>query len=245
MRVALLLSWFGIVGLAGAVQAQPVERLRIGINGGGQLGSQTVSQDFTVIAYVEPASILNEIELSAGAMFDLGASYHLAGPWWAGVAFSSVSRSVDGAIDASIPHPFFFNRPRDVVGTADGLDSTERGIHVHLSYLIPLSNTLDIAVFGGPSRFTVKQDLVTDIAYDESYPFDAATFRSATVVSVSESAWGFNLGADVTWKLSSRFGVGGLVRFARGSTTLTADPGNEVSVDVGGTQVGGGVRIRF
>jgi hypothetical protein len=46
MRVALALAVAGIVGLAPAGYAQ--ERVRISVNGGAQVGSQTVGQSFNL-----------------------------------------------------------------------------------------------------------------------------------------------------------------------------------------------------
>jgi hypothetical protein len=243
MRVALALALAITVGLVNPAQAQ--ERLRISVNGGVQVGSQTVNQDFELPINLEQAPIANEIDLSSGPMFDIGAFYHLAQGLWAGVSFSFTSQTADGAVTASIPHPFFFNRPRDISGTVDDLESKERSIHISAGYLVPLSEKLDVMVFGGPSHFNIKQELITDVRYSETYPFDTATYTSATVVTASESTWGFHIGADVTWKLSEVFGVGGVVRFSRGSTTLTADPDNEADIDTGGVLLGGGLRVRF
>lgn len=243
MRVALALALAGIVGLSSSVQGQ--ERVRISVNGGVQAGSQTVNQDFSVPVNLEQASITHDIDLSSRPMFDIGGSYHLTRGLWAGVALSYGSRSVDGQASASIPHPLFFNRPRDISGTVDDLTSRETSVHISAMYLVPLSDKLDLTVFGGPSYFRIKQGLITDVDYTESYPYDTAAFSSSATVTASESTWGFHLGADVTWKLSRMFGIGGVIRYSHGSTTLTADPGNEASIDVGGVLLGGGLRLRF
>ena len=56
---------------------------------------------------------------------------------------------------------------------------------------------------------------------------------------------GYNVGADVMWRLSRVVGVGGLIRFATASTKLEVAPGNEVTTDVGGLQTGVGLRLIF
>ena len=97
----------------------------------------------------------------------------------------------------------------------------------------------------GVSVFSVTQGLVTDVVFTDAYPFDTATFASATTTSLSKTATGVNVGADITWKLSRNVGVGGLVRFAKASVTLAPSAGNSTTIDVGGVQVGGGVRFAF
>ena len=243
MRASLVLAVATVLGLSSAVEAQ--ERVRISVNAGAQAGSQTVSQSFQVPVNLEQASIASDIELSTSPMFDIGGSYHLIRGLWIGAAFSLASRTADGEVTAGIPHPLFFNRPRPISGTAGDLESKERSIHISALYVVPLSGTLDLTLSGGPSHFNIRQDLITDVDLDEVYPYDTATFSSAPAVTVSESTWGFHAGADVTWKVSKLFGIGGVIRYSHGSTTLSAAPGNEASIDAGGVLLGGGLRVRF
>ncbi len=242
---ALALAFAASIASASSAEAQNPDRLRAGVSVGAQVGSQTVGQVFETTVYREASPIRNEIDLSGGTILDVGASYRLAGSVWAGVAFSSLSRTAAGALDAKLPHPFYFNQPRLVEGTVEDLQSAESAVHLSVSYLLRLSEALDVSVFGGPTRFMIEQDLVTDIAYNEAYPFDAASFTSATRTTASDTAWGFNTGVDVTWRFSRALGVGGLIRFAKASTTLTASPGNAVSTDAGGLVAGGGLRVMF
>ena len=97
----------------------------------------------------------------------------------------------------------------------------------------------------GPSWFNVNQDLVTDVAYTELYPYDAAAFSSATVSRATKSKVGYNVSADVGLRLSRNVGVGGIVRFSRASLDLVAANATTAKVDAGGLQVGGGLRVFF
>jgi len=72
------------------------------------------------------------------------------------------------------------------------------------------------------------------------------TSTSATTERAEKTKLGFNVGADVGYRLSHRVGVGGLVRYSRVSLSLPlAGSASGVSVDAGGLQVGGGVRFYF
>jgi hypothetical protein len=53
---------------------------------------------------------------------------------------------------------------------------------------------------------------------------------------------GINLGVDVTYLVTKRFGVGGLARYTWGSADLD---GAADKLTVGGFQIGGGLRVRF
>jgi hypothetical protein len=93
---------------------------------------------------------------------------------------------------------------------------------------------------------------VADVAYTETYPYDTATFSGATLMRVNATRVGFNAAADLTWRLSRRWGVGGLIRFARARVPLTMtstgtdlQPTSAGSVVAGGFQATGGLRMTF
>src|SRR5262249_1711439 len=125
-----------------------------------------------------------------------------------------------------------------------GLERNELATHIQAVYVVPRGK-LDVAIAGGPSWFNVKQDLVTDVIYTETYPYDVATFTSATTNRATKSAVGFTVGVDVGIRFNAIVGVGGLVRFTRAPTDLSAANGVAVKVNAGGVQVGGGLRVYF
>jgi hypothetical protein len=118
-------------------------------------------------------------------------------------------------------------------------------MHAQLQFSIPATRQLILVLSAGPSRLNVEQELVTDVLYDEEYPFDIATFRSATTRASKASVTGFNAGADLRWMLGRHMGFGGMVRFIRGSVDLTTDNDRRIRVRAGGVQAGGGIRVAF
>ena len=105
-------------------------------------------------------------------------------------------------------------------------------------YLVNPGGRLRLVVSGGPSFFTVQQDIVTEVTITETYPFDTAAFASATTSREKGSAVAFNAGADVMWMLTPRFGVGGLVRYSRATVDLDAPGNRTIAVDAGGRVCG-------
>ena len=74
--------------------------------------------------------------------------------------------------------------------------------------------------------------------------FDTVDVASVSTTTVSETGLGVHIGFDETFLLNDQLGVGGFFRFAGGSVDLPAGD-TLVSVDVGGVQVGGGLRLFF
>ena len=100
-------------------------------------------------------------------------------------------------------------------------------------------------VFGGPTFFTVKQGVVTDITFTESYPYDVATYRAATTAAGSASKMGFNAGGDLAFFFTRQLGLGATVQFAGTTVKMPAAGGGEQDIKAGGLNVGGGLRLRF
>jgi hypothetical protein len=146
---------------------------------------------------------------------------------------------------SSVPHPFFFDTPREVVGDATGVKRTETAAHVQAQYLINTGGRLRIVLSAGPSFFNVEQDLVSEIIVNETYPFDTAAFGSAVKAAAKGSAVAFNAGADVMWMFGRTVGAGGLIRFSKATVDLDAPNNRTLSVDAGGFFAGGGIRFVF
>lgn len=238
-----------VVALAAAgrasAQSADTDRLRINVDAGGQFSSNAVDTTTTKAVYLENASIHTTDEVRRGVLADAGIGYRIAGRVAVGVTASWFMAKNDGAISASVPHPFFFKTPRTLTGTAS-LQREERVAHVQGIYTIPASRSVEIALSGGPSFFQVRQDVVTDIVFGDVYPYDAPTFTSASTQRVSGNHVGFNAGVDFAVRLSRHAGLGGGVRFSKATVDLAVpNGGGTISVDAGGAQAVGGLRLFF
>jgi len=241
-RILLALVLVAVVAPAAGAQS-PAPRGLVTVNGGLQSPSRTFSDSFTFEVNVEEASVKTDYEVTSGPFFDGGFSVRLFGPIGAGVAFSRFSRTETATVSGTIPHPFFFDRDREIAGET-GVKRNETAVHAQVVAFLPAGDRVLVVLSAGPTFFTVEQGLVTDVAYDESYPFDEASFRSATVRLERQRKTGFNAGADVTVRLGRSFGVGGMIRYAATTVDFTIDD-RTLSLDAGGLQAGGGIRIVF
>ena len=209
-----------------------------------QVSTSDVSDSASFSESLETTTFGARQTIPAGMGIDVSGGVTFARNFGFGVGLTSFSKTTDATITGQIPHPFFFNKPRSLEGTV-ALERQETAIHIDALYVVPINSRLELMVFGGPTFFSVKQAFVEDLDYSDDYPYDSVTFNSATAESISKSKMGFNAGADVTYKLNTTVGVGGLVRFSTASIDFERDSGAPVNVSVGGLQVGGGIRLRF
>jgi Outer membrane protein beta-barrel domain len=242
-------STFGLVtvcGLLGAMPAaaQPLPRFTISVNGGYQPSSTSFDDRFTFDLNRETASVDADYSVDAGPLFDAGVGFRIWKGLGAGVAFSRFTVDSTGQAEATLPHPLFFQRNRQISGETTGITREESGIHIEAQYQLPPLGRFSVTLAGGPSVMDIRQSIVTDVNYTEEFPYDTATYVGVDSQRVSGTATGFNAGADVRWMFTRNIGVGGLVRYTRASVDLTRN-NRTVTVDAGGMQVGGGLRLAF
>jgi hypothetical protein len=245
LRTVLFSVAIALSAAASATAQTWPERVLISVNGAFQATTNDFSDRFEFERYLETGSTEVDYPVQGGFAFDAGAGYRFWKNLAAGVAVSHFTRDDVAGTTSSVPHPFFFNQPREVTGDATGVKRSETAVHIQAMYLVNPGGRLRLVLSGGPSFFTLEQDLVTDVTITETFPYDTAAFGSAQKSRKKGSAAAFNVGADVMWMLNRTFGVGGLVRFSRASVDLDAPPNRTISVDAGGVYAGGGIRILF
>jgi len=217
----------------------------ISINGGLQTTSRGFVSASTFDRFAETGKLNSTYSGDQPVMFDIAMQVGVWRTLSAGIAATQASKPLEGDVTAEIPHPFFFDRPRTVIGTAPNLRRKEIAAHIDASWSTPATRSTRVAIFAGPSYFKVTQGLVTDLTAAEVYPYDTASFESVTTIEAAQSKWGFNVGFDVTQRLSRYFGVGVIGRYSRASFKFPIVAGQDVAIKAGGVQLGGGVRLQF
>ena len=203
--------------------------------------SATFSNTVKPLDFAEPSVVDTTYKPGSIPGFDAGGGVRVWRNLAVGIDVSWVSKTAAGTVSAQIPHPFFFNRPRAVSGDTPGLSRDETALHLQALWMMPMRRRWQLALAGGPSWFTVGQDVVGDVTIAQAYPYDTATFASAIIVHRSRSRIGFNAGADVTYRLRPHVGVGAGLLFSRASIPLD----DTLTVDAGGARLSGGLRFRF
>jgi hypothetical protein len=210
----------------------------VNISFGYQAGSRDLATTSSYPQYEETATVSTSQEVSGGGLFDINGGYKIWRNLAVGLGYSHVGSKSDAAITGSIPDPAVFDRPRTVTATATDLEHSENTINIIATWMLPVTDKVDVGFSFGPSFIMVSQDLVDSVAITEPGP----TVTGTTIRTEEKTAGGINLGIDVTYLLNKRFGVGGLMRYTYGSVELN---GATDKLTVGGFQIGAGGRIRF
>ncbi len=245
---AITLSLFAaalLSAVARPAQAQALsERVVISVSGASVTGTSEITSTVAFTANAEKGSYSYRFPVKPKPFGEVSARIRLIKNFGVSVGYTSVSANGTAEITGQIPHPFFFNQLRPITGQAS-LEHTETAVHVRATLSSAPGKKLQFSVSAGPTFFSVKQGLVDSVSWTDSYPYDTATFASAATKQVSQSATGFGAGADVAYYFSKHLGIGASASVAKATVSGTASDNSVVSIDVGGTSLGFGVRLRF
>ena len=185
------------------------------------------------------------LALNANLAWRLGRR-RLGGYLGLGVGFSRIDKPMTVQLDARVPHPHILSFPREFETFITGLTRREMSVDIQGQYWRALTDRLVLRGFAGPTVFIARQDAVTDIGTRDVMPFFDRAFLTGHRVAVARARkLGYNIGADVTWFLNDRIGVGGGVRYSRASITSHDIPRTPVPFAMGGPNLAGGLRLRF
>jgi Outer membrane protein beta-barrel domain len=174
---------------------------------------------------------------------DITAGGRIRGNLGIGFGFTFSRDTHDATVTGTVPHPFYFDQPRQL-NDSTGLRREDLAIHMSGMWLLPITESFQMSVFGGPTWFQVKHQAIQTTTFEESYPFDDVALDQVTLEERKGTRWGYNVGADASYFFSEYLGVQGLARYSKATISIGPDD-NKSSVEAGGLQVGGGLRVRF
>ena len=233
---SLLLLAAGLAVNAVPAAAQTTKNIFVDVNVGIQSASRTFVVAGAQTVYDESAIFSTSHEVGSAPTIEVNGGYRVWRDLSVGVGFSHASTSSDATMSASVPHPLFHDRRLASSVTAEGVMHTEKTVYLQAIWTVPVTDKIDVSFMGGPSFINVSQELVTSITVAAGTQTAAAVLETQT-----DTATGFNVGADLSYLLSPRYGVGGFVRYVGGEVGIPSVQ----ELKVGGFQVGGGLRLRF
>lgn len=207
--------------------------------------ARTFTDTATPLIHAESGQFTAAYDVPRAAAFSIGGHVRVWRQLSAGVSYGLSSRSSSAQITGSLPHPFFFSRNRQIEGEAANATRKDATLALQLRGSFPLARQTMVSVFGGPAWISVTQGVVEQINFSETYPYDTASFTSATVRDVKQSKAAFQVGADLSHFFSRRFGVGGGFRFSAATVGLPSLDSDVLSTKAGGLDVTAGIRLRF
>ena len=230
-------------------QMQWVDQGFVNVNGSYQAGGLQSQEVITEPLYGETATYSVVHDLAGGAILDVSGGVRVWRNLAAGFGLTVLTQKLHKSgikVSGVVPSPLFFNRSRTVAYQVSGLDHRQVAFHFQALWFVPVTDKIDVALFGGPSVFYLTQDFISSVGIMELGYFGPGSARIWRVSKqpTTRNTLGGNVGVDVTYLATETLGGGFFVRWAGGSVDLSIT-GTSQSVDIGGFQIGGGVRVRF
>lgn len=243
MRICCLVIIGSLLAAPAFAQTAP-PRIIVFAGAAYQSGKASFTDITTFPYFVETARIEGDYDVRDGTAIDAGGAFRVWRGLAAGVSVTTLKRRTAADVSGVYPHPFFFSRNRQNAWPQDGLQLQETGVHVSAMYVVPAGSHFALTLFGGPTYFSFKQSVVTDVNVKETYPYDSID-ATLTQGQIKGSTIGFHAGGDLTWYFTRNIGVGALVRFTRATEKTKIVDGEPFDLTLGGVQGGGGLRLRF
>jgi hypothetical protein len=191
----------------------------------------------------ETATLDTSYTSSPTAGLELGAFLRLRGPLGFGASAELFDRSPQAQFSSSVPHPFFYDRLRQSTGTRVDLTGRERAFHLDPVVSFALGSRVTVDLFTGASYFLVETDVVDEVQYQETFPYDEIVATGATLRRIEQDTWGFNAGASTTFRIGGIVGLDFAVRYSRATFSVEPASGRELVLDAGGLRLGAGLRL--
>ncbi len=156
----------------------------ISIGGGGQVGVNDFSQAVSFPFRLQTATFRTDYPVEASPILDVGGGV-LFGRVGGGVHWTRGSQTNDATLFARLPDRLRFNNDASATGLHP-VDRTESGVHIQITGSIPAGDNVTINVYGGPSYFSVTQDLVMDIGIlEETGPLGLLPIHTLGIAGAS------------------------------------------------------------
>jgi hypothetical protein len=229
------------LALAGAsnvsAQVQPAFGTQrfVSVNVGAQPARTNLNTGATFPIHDETGSFSARHGVKNGPFVEASAGVNVWRQLSVGVGYSAFSSNSNASVTATIPDPLFYDHPGTSTQVAL-LARRERGVHLMVGWLMPVTDKIDVTLSVGPSFILVRQQIVSSV----TVPVGTQTF-STNVSAETGTVKGVNVGFDGTYMFSPTFGAGLLIRYAGGTVDLPSVEG----VKAGGFQAGIGARLRF
>jgi hypothetical protein len=224
-------------GWLGETPTFPPPRVFININAASQLDKRSLTTSAgTFASFNETGTLATAQNVGRGIVFDATAGFHvnrhfaIAGGFWTSAAKSAASGG------ASIPDPLVYGQYAIKSVTDSTLRQHTIGIDLQAVFKVSIVERLDVSLFAGPTFVQTKQDVGSTFVAP-----DSATPTMTVARQTARSAKAGNVGFDVTWMTTDRYGIGFVVRYVGAEVPIPADS----KLQVGGLQVGAGMRYRF
>jgi hypothetical protein len=218
-------------------------RLVLFLNGVTESSDFGLTESRSFPSFRETATVDVNYRKSSRPGYELGAQVHILGP----VGIVASAELFDSTPSATyrdrLPHPFFYDRLRELSGEQPHLSWSERALHVDPVLSLDFGPRLSVDVFSGASMFFTETELVDEILYEEVFPYDSVVSKGTTIRRMKARPLGYNLGVSTTLRLVGVLAMDFGLRYSRAGVRLDLAEGREIHFDTGGLRFGAGLRI--
>jgi hypothetical protein len=241
----LALVLLGVTASTAGAQGRPWEdRGFVNINFAQQTTERTTIVTGTVPIYGEDATFESAVRVGRASMFDIMGGWKVWRNLAVGIGYARYSDPSTAVVTGAIPDPLFFDTPHAFSTLIAGQEHTENAVHLSATWMVPLGDNLDVAIFAGPSFISLRKDLASGITVEGG----TSNLESVTTSRVSGTGVGGHVGLDIRYTVLedmagiSKIGFGLFFRYSGASVDANVQGGK---VDVGGASYGLGIRIGF
>lgn len=215
---------------------------------GGGYGSKSYDygHSWNFDLYYEEGQVTEDYRIdSSGPAFDAGIGFYFIKNMAIEVSFIPASGKTKGTFAASIPHPLYFESPRETTWENANLKYSASEINLNLLFSQSLFPELSIYLTAGGTYFSgIKVENLKLVNWNENgYPyFDVSVTPQYSLYS--KDTFGFNAGGGVDFFITPTIGLNLNVRYSDGTAEMEIE-GNKVSIKTGGIRATGGIKFAF
>ena len=217
------------------------------VNGAEQGGRRSMTDSFGFRAYGEDARLESTHVIGGEGKVDAGGSLRLWRDLSVGASYGQFATSDATTLAGTVPHPTRHGAFRELPRQELSFRHRQRTMHVYFAWRVPVADRLEASLFAGPSFYNVTQGVVANVTVREASgpPFEAVRVDLVQAGEHRRNAVGGHVGVDVTYLATRHVGVGLVVRYAAATVHLPAARTGRLRLQVGGAEVGAGLRFRF
>ena len=230
-----------------AAQSLNTRRVLVGFALGKQFVKDSVWNEVDFTVFRETAKFEANYDITTDTAIDGGIAVRVWKRMGIGIVLSHYNKPTTAYIKAEVPHPFFFSFPRTTTGTTDDITRRELGVHLQVQYWRPISDNLLVRGVIGPSFFSIRHDLVSEIVTKER-GFDYSMVDIVgykTITARNGNALGYNVGLDISYFVRKHVALVLELRYSRGTSDVVFANRAQPALELGGTHLAGGLLFAF
>lgn len=156
-----------------------------------------------------------------------------------GIAFSIepfISKT-EGDVLARIPHPFYFEKFRDL-RIKDNFSYSEIPFNLNVIYDAGELKGISFSLTGGLTLFYSSAEILESFTYSETYPYDTVNLTSTKYKTYSSFSPGINAGIIGFYPIKENMALGIQLKGCFGKASFTPEGRDKVSYTLGGLKAG-------